>query len=103
MKNLEEGSLWIWNLNYSKGNPHHDHIFFRTRPLKEKANQNALYDRYKSIIYEKGEMPKYVYFLLKGEVFFTNESGTFHYFKLSNGSYFGDVNILLNYKSSYSA
>lgn len=48
-------------------------------------------------------MPKHVYFIIKGEVFFTNESGTFHYFKLSSGSYFGEINILLNHKSSYSA
>lgn len=47
-------------------------------------------------------MPDYIYFIIKGDVFFTNDSGTFHYFKLSTGSYFGDINALLGHKSSYS-
>jgi CRP-like cAMP-binding protein len=47
-------------------------------------------------------MPKYVYFILKGEVFVSNESGTFHYLKLGAGSYIGDINITLDYPSSYS-
>ncbi len=47
-------------------------------------------------------MPANVYFIIKGQVFFTNESGTFHYFKLGAGSYFGDINILLDHPSSYS-
>jgi hypothetical protein len=44
--------------------------------------KNDLYRRVNPIIYEKGDMVKHLYFILKGEVYFTNESGAFHYFKL---------------------
>ena len=47
-------------------------------------------------------MPFYVYFILKGDVFLTNSTGTFHYIKLTSGSYFGDINVILKYPSSYS-
>ncbi len=58
--------------------------------------------RFKSVVYNKDETPDNVYFIVKGDVFFTNESGTFHYFRLSTGSYFGDISALLGHKSSYS-
>ena len=47
-----------------------------------KSDKLFNYDSYKPIIFEKGQIPTHVYFILKGEVFFTNESGAFHYFKL---------------------
>jgi hypothetical protein len=58
--------------------------------------------RFKSVVYNKLDTPEYVYFIIKGDVYFTNESGTYHYFKLSSGSYFGDVEAFLGHKSSYS-
>jgi len=33
--------------------------------------------RQKPVIFEKGKTPEAVYFILKGEVYFTNESGIF--------------------------
>lgn len=54
------------------------------------------------MVYNKLDSPEYVYFIIKGDVYFTNESGTYHYFKLSSGSYFGDVEAFLGHKSSYS-
>lgn len=73
----------------------------RTQPRRHYLN-SVYVSRFKPVVYCKDEMPENVYFIIKGEVFFTNESGTFHYFRLSTGSYFGDLSALLGHKSSYS-
>eukprot|EP00347_Sterkiella_histriomuscorum_P010585 403375714 len=70
--------------------------------VKKKSKYNVYYED-RPIIFEKGEMPQHVYFILKGTVYFTNESGIFQYFQFGKGSYFGDSNILNDYFSSYSA
>lgn len=64
---------------------------------------NSIYvSRFKPVVYNKSDIPDSIYFIIKGDVYFTNESGTFHYFKLGAGSYFGDISALLGHKSSYS-
>ena len=66
---------------------------------KSKIGNNNIFPK----IFEKGEDVHYIYFILKGEVYFTNESGAFKYYKLQTGSYFGDTSVLFDIPSSYSA
>ena len=53
-------------------------------------------------IIRKGEVPKYVHFILRGEVFVTNATGNYKYFALLPRSFFGECHLLFGMPSSYS-
>ena len=50
----------------------------------------------KDIIYDEGDIPQSIYFMLKGRVFFTKEN--IAYCTYVKGSYFGEIDILENHR-----
>jgi len=55
-----------------------------------------------NFIIKKGEKPKAIYFILKGEVKVGNSTGEYEYFKLGPGNFFGDTSLMLGTKTTYS-
>lgn len=47
-------------------------------------------------------VPDGLYFIAKGEAYASNSKGTFVYFRLPAGSYFGDTHLLFGIPLSYS-
>ena len=53
-------------------------------------------------IIEAGEMSKYVNFIIKGRVYIMNKECAYEFGSITEGSYFGDISILLREPNSFS-
>lgn len=54
------------------------------------------------MVIKAGEMSSKVYFILSGEIYIMSKDGRFDYGVLSEGSYFGDISVLLKQPSQFS-
>jgi signal-transduction protein with cAMP-binding, CBS, and nucleotidyltransferase domain len=59
-------------------------------------------DNQEPIIIEADTVPKNVYFIISGQIHIMNKEGLYEYGTLSDGSYFGDISLLLDQKEEFS-
>ena len=69
---------------------------------QEEENCDWLRDEELPIIEHSGKKPKNVHFILSGTAHIMNREGMYEYGLLQEGSYFGDISILLDQPSEYS-
>lgn len=53
------------------------------------------------VIEKSGEISKYIYFIMKGQIHIMNKNGMYEYGIIQECGYFGDISILLNQPSEY--
>jgi len=59
-------------------------------------------DNEEPIIIKAGTRPKNVYFIISGQIHIMDKEGIYEYGILSDGSYFGDISLLLDQDEEFS-
>lgn len=75
--------------------------FLPTLKLTAVINKNFSL-RQKTELLKDGDVPERIFFIVGGEAYASNSTGRYTYFKLPEGSYFGDTHVLTGVPLSYS-
>ena len=77
-------------------------ILCRFAPYSERYKEDhSIAMKPKVTIQKKGVVPRYVHFIVRGRAVVSNSTGNYPYFKLPEGSWFGESYLLFGLPSSY--